>query len=166
MSENIVWQYESKSFGDEKEWKEFDDDVELKLNDYLNEKSSQNPLKLDNYEINLVDMMIKDLKNKKTAQIRLLFYSQDDNCFYSWQWRDDFFKWKYYSCRFVAKLESSFKKLDLQCVLNLNAATNYLIDFKKMIQINQKTKFSRLIRRFKLGLFIYSFSFLKFYFDF
>jgi hypothetical protein len=154
MSENSIWQYESHLVGDKIEWKEFDDDTELKLNDYLNEKSSQNPIRVDNYEINLLEMTIKDLNSKKTTSIRLLFYSEDDNCYYSWQWRDDFYKWKYYSCRFVAKLESSFDKSDLQCILKLNAVTSYLIDFKKMIQLNQNTKFSRLIRRFKLGWFI------------
>ncbi len=125
------------------------------------------------YLVTLVGSNIcqKNLKTNYERPVRLTCSIQNSNsqsnadknaCWIYWEWLNENNNWIAYSPHTTIELEKNFQQYILQTKNNNNKTsgnnlikiflnelktTSYLIDFKKMEQINEKTNFSRKLRR-------------------
>ena len=105
------------------------------------------------FEIDSNKMIQKNLKTNFERLIRLsVYYNDNIDELFSWQWEGDDKKWVYYSAKNVIELENKYDASKLSCFdLDITNTLKYEIDFNKMKQTNKKTKFSRNIRRVESG---------------
>ncbi len=146
------------------QWKCYDSKYQNIFNEALKTNKNLTEFEINNqkFEIDFEGKMVqRNLKTLYERSIRfsILNNSDDDKtdkkkCYIYWQWLNDYKKWSNYPAYITIELEnnyikytesnlsSSFFKLKLK-----ETDTNYQIDFNKMSQTNEKSGFSRRIRR-------------------
>ncbi|XP_043914040.1 uncharacterized protein LOC122790579 [Protopterus annectens] len=100
------------------------------------------------YHLDLWRMVQQDVHTGSEKRVRVAL--EDRGSYYIWQWEGDDGSWIPCSAQTSVTLEAAHRS-DMKTIVMAFGSTQYTLDLARMVQINNKTKFRRKLRRKELG---------------